>query len=729
MKKKLAIFLSICFVTLFLAANSIAATEQEKQAAIDAGLAYLASTMSGSGSEGYWSHSNDGTLAATASAALAFVEEEYLPDDGSIYEDTVERALNYIFNRAQSAYAGIFFWPGHINRSVYTTGIVAPVIFALGNALGPDEVIGRGTFPGLTYRQLMQEVVDWFSWGQNYDGGWRYYPNYGGSDNSTAQWGGLPVLYAQAWGLIIQDLTNSSWDVLAELEKWVNFIQNPTTGGSGYTTPYNYVNMSKTGGLLVQLAAIGAPESDVRVQRALAFLNSRWNNYPSSTWYGNLLHPYAMWAVYKGLELYGKLEYFGTDPDERFFIGTGMPAAPGGFQIGQDSWVPAEYSLPGDWYSHYCQVLVNNQNSDGSWNGYSYWQTPLATAWYINILNAVPVVNQPPTADPNGPYTGFEGSPVSFDGTGSTDPENDPLTYEWNFGDGSPPVAGATPTHIYADLGTYTVCLTVTDSGGLSDTQCTTALITNVCPTVGPIPVDPASALVEINVDISASADFTDPGTADTHDAEWDWGDQTTSTGTVNETNGSGTVGGDSHSYSTPGVYTIQLTVTDDDGCSNTNIFQYVVVYDPNDGFVTGGGWIDSPAGAYVPDDSLTGKATFGFVSKYKKGASTPTGNTEFQFHAGDLNFHSDSYQWLVIAGARAMYKGVGTINGEGNYGFMLSAVDAKLTPSTDVDLFRIKIWDIENGDAVVYDNGLGDADDADPTTEIQGGNIVIHKK
>ncbi len=151
-------------------------------------------------------------------------------------------------------------------------------------------------------------------------------------------------------------------------------------------------------------------------------------------------------------------------------------------------------------------------------------------------------------------------------------------------------------------------------------------------------------------------------------------------------------------------------------------------VYDPEGGFVTGGGWIDSPEGACVAEPTLTGRANFGFVSKYKKGATTPTGQTEFQFQVADLKFHSDTYQWLVVAGARAMYKGTGTINGEGNYGFMLTAIDAKLTlSSTDVDKFRIKIWDRDT-DTIVYDNQMDAADGTDPTTSIAGGNIVIHK-
>lgn len=70
----------------------------------------------------------------------------------------------------------------------------------------------------------------------------------------------------------------------------------------------------------------------------------------------------------------------------------------------------------------------------------------------------------------------------------------------------------------------------------------------------------------------------------------------------------------------------------------------------------------------------------------------------------------------------------MGTINGEGNYGFMLSAIDEELTLSTDDDLFRIKIWDKDNDDVIVYDNQMDALEDAEPTTIIGGGNIVIHK-
>lgn len=125
----------------------------------------------------------------------------------------------------------------------------------------------------------------------------------------------------------------------------------------------------------------------------------------------------------------------------------------------------------------------------------------------------------------------------------------------------------------------------------------------NVAPTLDAItaPIDP----ILVDTEIEASASFTDPGTADAHTAEWDWGDGTKSEGTVTEADGSGTVTG-SHSYTTPGVYTIKLTVTDGGDESGEQIYHYVVVYDPEGGFVTGGGWINSPAGAYAPDPELT---------------------------------------------------------------------------------------------------------------------------
>lgn len=228
-------------------------------------------------------------------------------------------------------------------------------------------------------------------------------------------------------------------------------------------------------------------------------------------------------------------------------------------------------------------------------------------------------------------------------------------------------------------------------------------------------PTDP----VPVNTTFSAGARFTDvdvgyaPG--DSHVAVWDWGDGSTSDGILG--GGPGGITG-SHAYAEAGIYTVTLTVTDDAGAYDTADFQYIVVYDPDGGFVTGGGWIDSPAGAYKADESLTGKASFAFVSKYKRRASVPTGNTTFEFKAGGLEFASDTYDWLVVnrIGTYARFKGRGSVNGEDGYRFMIWAGDS------EPDTFRIRIWteDAAGIETDVYDNGSDQA--------IGGGNIVVHK-
>lgn len=181
-------------------------------------------------------------------------------------------------------------------------------------------------------------------------------------------------------------------------------------------------------------------------------------------------------------------------------------------------------------------------------------------------------------------------------------------------------------------------------------------------------------------------------------------------------------------SFSDPAVLSICVRGTDASGNTGDSECTMLAVYDPSAGFVTGGGWIISQPGAYMADPSASGKATFGFVSRYVKGKTTPTGSTEFRFKAGNLEFSSSSYEWLVISGARAQYKGSGTINGGGDYRFMLTAIDGDLNGGGGTDKFRIRIWD-NNGGGLVYDNQAGDPDTADPVTAIGGGNIVIHKK
>jgi len=102
-------------------------------------------------------------------------------------------------------------------------------------------------------------------------------------------------------------------------------------------------------------------------------------------------------------------------------------------------------------------------------------------------------IPQPPVANPGGPYNGTVGTPVQFNGSGSSDPDGSITAYLWNFGDGAT-ASTVSPTHAYAAAGTYTVQLTVTDNSGLTGSAQTTVTVIAVTP---PPPAGDGAALYQ----------------------------------------------------------------------------------------------------------------------------------------------------------------------------------------------------------------------------------------
>ncbi len=99
--------------------------------------------------------------------------------------------------------------------------------------------------------------------------------------------------------------------------------------------------------------------------------------------------------------------------------------------------------------------------------GISIWNDDLAGIGFDNLCHDVQgVPGRPPVCDAGGPYTGFAGDSVSFNGSGSYDSDGNIVSYTWDFGDSS--VAfGPFVSHTYADSGTYTVTLCVVDDDTL----------------------------------------------------------------------------------------------------------------------------------------------------------------------------------------------------------------------------------------------------------------------
>lgn len=160
--------------------------------------------------------------------------------------------------------------------------------------------------------------------------------------------------------------------------------------------------------------------------------------------------------------------------------------------------------------------------------------------------------NNPPVADAGGPYSGEAGNTViQFDGSASSDPDGDTLSYRWDFGDQTTGV-GVRPTHTYVTAGNFQVTLVVSDGQLESDVAVAVAEITeppmNVAPTAdpgGPYEGDPGQA---VTFDGSASSDAN--GDALTY--AWDFGDGSFGDGVA-----------PTHTFAAEGTYTIMLTVND----------------------------------------------------------------------------------------------------------------------------------------------------------------------
>lgn len=163
-------------------------------------------------------------------------------------------------------------------------------------------------------------------------------------------------------------------------------------------------------------------------------------------------------------------------------------------------------------------------------------------------------INTPPSAVLNTVNVACTGAVVSFDATGSSDPDGDTLTYTWDFGDGTDKQTGAKVTHVYSKGGTYSVRLTVDDKKG---TKRSTVMTTrNITINTPPSAVFNALKLACTGDEISFDASGSKDADGDSLSYTWNFGDGT------DEKSGTNV----SHVYGKGGTYSVRLTVDDKKG-------------------------------------------------------------------------------------------------------------------------------------------------------------------
>jgi PKD repeat protein len=162
------------------------------------------------------------------------------------------------------------------------------------------------------------------------------------------------------------------------------------------------------------------------------------------------------------------------------------------------------------------------------------------------------VLDRPPVASFTKSATSvYTGAGIAFNASASYDPDGSITSYYWSFGDGVN-ATGVTVGHAYADNGTYTVILTVTDNDG-SQADSTSAVTVLNEPPVSSFVASATNVYKNDIIHLNASASYDLDGSIVSY--SWSFGDGTNGAGITVD-----------HSYANAGNYTVSLNVTDNDG-------------------------------------------------------------------------------------------------------------------------------------------------------------------
>ncbi len=495
----------------------------EEQVAIDEGLWYFQKIQSlydidANNKGGYWTYSawNTFHINVTASAVQAFGVNGHLMTDDSTrdpYVETVQRGVNYVLSRLTTISIGMTPYgdpDGNHNgigltspdaRPPYEVGPVMDCLVAVGRpelvaAVGGPNVIGRA------FRDLMQDMVDVYAWGQSQSplsqggGGWRYGWQQD-SDNSVCQWAAIGMMAAERyWGI-----TAPQWVKDRNLG-WLNYSEGPN--GFGYTGPGD--GEATTPSAMVQMAWGGVPTTNSLWFHGENYLANNWDYLMGSS----INNVYADYAVAKALR-------------------SANPQPVRNFALNGKDW----FLDPVDGLA---RVTIDRQHADGSWigNGRAYDNDPQeATAWSVLILSSS-LFQQGPVAVINvKPNPSAIGYPVVFDGSGSYHKHPGYKIIEWrwifNSANGSdfnhPDAVGPVVTNVFGSFSTNTVLLQVLDNGTPQLADVASVVVQTTIPPYPPTADagGPYVACAGQDVHLNASGSFCVDASAGNFIQSYDW--------------------------------------------------------------------------------------------------------------------------------------------------------------------------------------------------------------
>jgi PKD repeat protein len=272
-----------------------------------------------------------------------------------------------------------------------------------------------------------------------------------------------------------------------------------------------------------------------------------------------------------------------------------------------------------------------------------------------------PVGNPPPTATLSAsPTQTLTPNPIAFDASGSSDPDGEPLTYSWNFGDGVSYVGASMENHIYA-AGRWTARVTVLDPHGGSDVEIVEVVVGTAS---GNFPPDAqfiaaplaGSAPLTVNVDAGAS---TDPNPGDILSYSWNWGD-----GSANDSGASA-----GHTYGAIGSYTLVLTVTDTGGLSDT-ASTVILVGDTLCEISLGSGSFKNPESNAVSNDILVAGGNKPVDKSFTFFATTNLACTQAKgrLELSDGSFFEVPMSVFSTVGTNKLWKGQASVGGNDKF-------------------------------------------------------------